>query len=65
MEIIIHNVDEVYYKNKSYNVGNRKFYTLEIEVTTTDGKSETLVLYKKGDNKIKIGEREEAVNACF
>ena len=62
MEVGIHNVNKVYVRNREYGEGARKFHTLEIEVTTTDGKSETITLYRRGDSKINMVEWKDVVN---
>jgi hypothetical protein len=62
MDINIHNVDKVYVRNRKYGNGVGEFHTLEIEVTTTDGKAGTLTLYRRGDDKINIVEWKDVVN---
>lgn len=54
MDVAIHDVNKVYVRNREYGKGLGKFHTLEIEVTTTDGKSETITLFRRGDSKINM-----------
>jgi hypothetical protein len=62
MDVDIHNVNKVYVRNREYGKGSGKFHTLEIEVTTTDGKSETITLFRRGDSKINMIEWKDVVN---
>ena len=62
MDVDIHNVNKVYVRNREYGKGSGKFHTLEIEVTTTDRKSETITLFRRGDSKINMIEWKDVVN---